>query len=168
MHAYETLTFHALHIFPCNFHDIFIEKLYLWNVHGIIFIGPNIRIFNISCMFHKNFMDNKLLLWIPVVLCLRLIERYMQCLLRTWYRYYLLLLHFDGEYTICDYGCAKATVVWDESSSNDKLNKSIRYVINNKYCVLHCVLSARLWIDTWIHHGTSRLKLAHVQLVFIL
>ena len=23
----------------------------------------------------------------------------------------ILLLHFDGEYTICDYGCAKATVV---------------------------------------------------------
>ena len=79
---------------------------------------------------------------------------------------YLLLLHFDGEYTICDYGCAKVTVVWDESSSNDKLKKSITYVINNKYCVLHCVLSARLWIDTCIYHGTSLLKLAHVQLVF--
>ena len=104
--------------------------------------------------------------WIPVVLCLRLIERYMQCLLRTWYRYYLLLLRFNGKYTICDYGCAKATVVWDESSSNDKLKKSIRYVINNKYCVLYCVLSARLWIDIWIHHGTSCLKLAHVQLAF--
>ena len=91
-------------------------------------------------------------------------ERYMQYLLRNWYRYYLLLLHliFDGEYTICDYGC----VVWDESSSNDKLKKSIKYVINNKYCVLHCVLSARLWIDTWIHHGTSRVKLVHVQLMF--
>ena len=45
---------------------------------------------------------------------------------------------------VTTYSCAKATVVKDESSSNDKLKKSIRYVMNNKYCVLHCVLSARL------------------------
>ena len=44
---------------------------------------------------------------------------------------FVLLLCFDGEYTICDYGCAKATVVWDESLSNDKL-KEIYQVCNKQ------------------------------------
>ena len=36
------------------------------------------------------------------------------------------------------------------------------YQVRNKQCALHGVLSAR---DTWFHHSTSRVKLAHVQSV---
>ena len=49
------------------------------------------------------------------------------------------------------------------------IKKFIRYVVSNKYCILHCVLSARLRIDTWIYHGTYLIcqatYVAHVQLV---
>ena len=51
---------------------------------------------------------------------------------------------------------------WYEMRVHQMIKKFIRYL--SKYSVLHCVLSARLRIDTWIHHGTSRVKLALVQL----
>ena len=34
----------------------------------------------------------------------------------------VLLLRFDGEYTICDYGCAKATVLWYEMRVYQMIN----------------------------------------------
>jgi len=58
---HETLTFHTLHNFSYKYHYTFIEKIHPWNFHGIIFIGANVWIFNISWIFH-NFSWTKNLL----------------------------------------------------------------------------------------------------------
>ena len=37
---------------PCKHHWKFMEKTHPWNLHGTIFIGANVWIFNVSYIFH--------------------------------------------------------------------------------------------------------------------
>jgi len=61
---HKTLTFHTLHIFSYKYHYKFIEKIHPCNFHGIIFIGANVWIFNISWILHNFSWTKNLLVYI--------------------------------------------------------------------------------------------------------